>query len=108
MTLERYRFAGGAPDEAALLSRLSQCFGGTVPYGFERFEVKGERVHVTSMDWIALVYAARICVELGGVRLAFTKDEPVAAPPSPPWSARPWASYGWLTRLRIRLGWFRG
>ena len=49
------------------------------------------------MDWVALVYAAKVCLGMGGER--------VGTPWVPPdWATRQWVEIPWTTRLRLRIG----
>ena len=54
-------------------------------------------LELLSMDGVALVYAAKLCLALGG--------EPLRGPwTPPPWALRPWLDIPWTTRLRLLLG----
>jgi hypothetical protein len=63
----------------------------------------GGGLMVLSMDGIALLYAAKVCVALGGVRLRLgTADEQPLVLPG--WAHQPWVSLPWWTRFRLWLG----
>ncbi|WP_434044353.1 MULTISPECIES: hypothetical protein [Sorangium] len=102
----RFRFIQ-QPDECAWRARLRDEVGArrsnernveTCWHG----DREAGTLEVLSMDAIALAYAAKVCVELGG--------EPALpmharhGPIQPPWTATRWIAMPWWTRARIWFG----
>jgi hypothetical protein len=98
-----FRFDGRAPERARLVQALRTELGPRAERHFDGIGVQGDRVELTSIDPVALLYAAKVCQSLGGA--AFLPGVPGDLHlPLPRWCERPWIAHGWMTRLKIRLG----
>jgi hypothetical protein len=96
------RFEGTAPTRIELEAAFERLRGSIAP--LEEITFTGSRVRILSMDPIALVYAHRAIIELGGEPAQF--DGTPRDLELPEWSERPWQSHGFLRRLRIRFSSF--
>ena len=54
-----------------------------------------------SQDGVALAYAGKVSLALGGEHLPFFGGRPWTVPD---WAATPWTELSWLTRARIWIG----
>lgn len=101
MALVRFRFDGEAPSEGQIREALRGQLGPRARRAVDSVEVEGSEVSVTSKDYVALIYAWKVCVELGGRRARLGPDGP---PSLPSWTSIPWTEHSWLSRLSIRFG----
>ena len=109
MMMITFRFSAAVPTEACLRDRLRAELGPSkasdvdIEYGsgYGGNETDAD-VSLLSMDVIALVYAKKVCLALGGVRLREGREQRQAE--GPDWARVSWFTHGLLTRLRIRLG----
>lgn len=109
MMMITFRFSAAVPTEADLRDRFRAEIGPSkasnvdIEYGpGYAGNTTDADVSLLSMDVIALVYAKKVCLALGGVRVRRGREERQVA--SPDWASAPWFTHGILTRLRIRLG----
>ena len=94
------RFPRLAPDGVRIQAVIEEHIGQRGSREVE-IEVDGALVRILTMDPVFLVYACRACVDLGGTPCDYS-----GLPRSvdwPKWVARPWPSYGWMARWRVRL-----
>jgi hypothetical protein len=88
------------PDRGALETAIMERIGKHAANEIE-LEFSGDLVRILTMDPVFMVYAARVCVELGGQPCAHSGA--LRAVEWPEWTARPWHEYGWTARARIRM-----
>jgi hypothetical protein len=103
MCIVTFRFEGKPPSEDRLLERLRLELGSQAERQFDSIEVKDGLVHFLSMSALPLLYAAKVCQELGGAATD-PRGRVRARIPIPRWAHTPWTQHPWFKRLSIRLG----
>jgi len=103
MAAIRVRFEGEAPAESPIREALREQLGPGGARAVDAVEVEGSDVLITSQDYVALIYAWKVCVALGGRRVPLGAGS-APPPPLPSWSAVPWTERSWMSRLAIRFG----
>jgi hypothetical protein len=96
MGLIEVRFDEALPLEDKLKRLILEELGASRYGNIEQFEFKERSVSITSMDRIALVYAEKVCLRLGGT-LGFGYDS------MPKWSSIPWQDHSWFSKIKIIL-----
>lgn len=107
MGMHRFRFAD-PPDDATFRARLRAEVGTrrSGPRCVETAWSLGSdgttTLEILSMNAIAFVYAAKVCLDLGGEHLRLTPSSRPWVPPA--WTATPWVQLPFLKRLRLTIG----
>lgn len=92
------------PSEADLRARLRAEIGRRASERNVELEWGDDgRLVILSQDGVALVYAAKVCLALGGVPTELGSDEPRPLV-LPEWTGTPWVALPWWTRFRLLLG----
>ncbi len=95
------------PSEEELRVAIGRYLGPTIAKrNPEDIWTDGPLVHLTSMSGVALVYAKRACVDLGGVPCTY-QGTPRTMNEWPTWSEKPWTTYPWWKKLVFSLSPYR-
>jgi hypothetical protein len=90
-------------DESTFRARLEAEIGRRARAPDVETSWRGDVLEILTMDFVALAYAGKVAVALGGVCVASNGTD--ARPFAPaPWTATPWVSLPWWRRLRIWIG----
>lgn len=104
MHTKTFHFEVDAPSEPMLIQLLRTELGHYAFDEFDSIDVEKDRVQFTSMNLIAIVYAAKVCQRLGGSPAAPGSEGKAHRVPIPSWAVTPWIQHSWFTRLKIKWG----
>ena len=103
MFMLSFRFPDSAPSAAEVVCWMEAEVGPRRVRHLEDLHVRGDVVSVCSMNFVMLVYMAKVCLARGAVGLDGTRQREVPLV-VPAWAERRWVDYCWFQRLRISLG----